>query len=354
MRLRRFRVLGLALSLLLLLAACGGDDEAAEPEATEPAAAEDTEAEGEEEMAAATVGADAAGVQELRDAGTVRVGIKYDQPLYGLQSPQGVEGFDAEVAKLIVEGIFADGDPDSHIEFVEAVSANREPFLQNNEVDMVIATYTINDERDEIVDFAGPYYQTGQQLMVPEGNPEGIESVDDLNTPDLTTCSVEGSTSLQNFEEAAPEGETLVFDSYSRCAEAMNDGRVDATTTDGAILFGLVDEFGGFEVVGDEFSDEPYGVGLPEGATDVRLFINERICQVQESGEWAQAFEDTVGVVAETPEPPPIDTERYDETFPEGSECPQATDAGGATDTGTETEMDAATDAETEPMEAGS
>lgn len=336
MRLRRFRVLGLVLSLLLLLAACGGGEEEPEEAGGATEAAGDTETGGAEgEASTTTVGADAPGVQELRDAGTVRVGIKYDQPLYGIQSPEGVVGFDAEIAKLIVEGIFADGDPDSHIEFTEAVSANREPFLQNDEVDMVIATYTMNDERDEVVDFAGPYYQTGQQLMVPEGNPEGIESPEDLNTPDLTTCSVEGSTSLQNFEEAAPEGDILVFDSYSRCAEAMNDGRVDATTTDGAILFGLVDEFGGFEVVGEEFSDEPYGVGLPEGATDVRLFVNERICQLQESGEWAQAFEDTVGVVAETPEPPPINTDMYDEVFPEGSECPQASEAGGATDSAT-------------------
>lgn len=351
MRLRRFRVLGLVLSLLLLLAACGGGDEPEEAGGASEAAG-DTEAAEDGEAASTTVGADAPGVQELRDAGTVRVGIKYDQPLYGIQSPEGVVGFDAEIAKLIVEGIFGDGDPESHIEFTEAVSANREPFLQNDEVDMVIATYTMNDERDQIVDFAGPYYETGQQLMVPEGNPEGIESPDDLNTPDLTTCSVEGSTSLENFEEAAPEGDTLVFDSYSRCAEAMNDGRVDATTTDGAILFGLVDEFGGFEVVGEEFSDEPYGVGLPEGATDVRLFVNERICQIQESGEWDQAFEDTVGVVAETPEPPAIDSEMYDEVFPEGSECPQASEAGGATSEAS-SEMDMS-EPMTEPTEMSS
>ena len=336
MRLRRFRVLGLVLSLMLLLAACGGDEPAEEAGGESEAPAEETGSEpAEEGGTATTVGADAPGVQELRDAGTVRIGVKYDQPLFGLQTPSGVEGFDAEIAKLMVEGIFGDGDPDSHIEFVEAVSANREPFLQNDEVDMVIATYTMNEERDEIVDFAGPYYYTGQQFMVPEGNPEGISTADDLNTPDLTTCSVEGSTSLQNFEEAAPEADVLVFDSYSRCAEAMNDGRVDATTTDGAILYGLIDEFGGFEVVGEEFSDEPYGIGIPEGATDLRLYLNERICQIQESGEWAQAFEATVGVVAETPEPPEIGSAvPYDELFPEGSECPAAGEAGaGDTDT---------------------
>ena len=140
----------------------------------------------------------------IKEAGTLRVGIKYDQPLFGVNTPSGVVGFDAEIAKLVAEAIFEDGDPTSHIEFTEAVSANREPFLQNDQVDIVAATYTINDERDQVVDFAGPYYVAGQDIMVPSGNPNGIESVDDLNTSDLTTCSVDGSTSIQNFEEGRP------------------------------------------------------------------------------------------------------------------------------------------------------
>lgn len=343
MRTRRLRVLGLVMILMLLLAACGGGEEAEEGDATSEPAGAASEADGAE----TTVGADAEGVQALRDAGSVRIGVKFDQPLFGVDTPSGVEGFDAEIAKLMVEGIFRDGDPESHIEFTEAVSANREPFLQNDEVDMVIATYTMNEERDQVVDFAGPYYTTGQQLMVPEGNPEGIQSPEDLNTSDLTSCSVEGSTSLQNFLELAPDADIITFDTYSRCAEAMNDGRVDATTTDGAILFGLVDQFGGFEVVGEAFSDEPYGVGIPEGATDLRLYLNERICQIQQNGEWDEAYENTVGTVSETPEPPPIDPAFGDPVFPEGSECPQASEAGG-------TSSEAASEMTSEPTAGAS
>lgn len=328
MRTRRLRVFGLVMILMLLLAACGGGDEGGD--SSEGGGEAPAESEGGGESSGGTAGVDAEGVQALKDKGTVIVGIKQDQPLFGVGTPGGVEGFDAEIAKLMVEGIFQDGDPESHIEFQEAVSANREPFLQNGEVDMVIATYTMNEERDEIVDFAGPYYKTGQQLLVPEGNPEGVQSTDDLNTGDLTTCSVEGSTSLQNFQEAAPDGDTITFDSYSKCAEAMNDGRVDATTTDGAILFGLVEEFGGYEVVGDEFSDEPYGIGIAEGATDLRLYLNERICEVEANGEWDTAYEETVGVVSDTPEPPEIGSIlSYDQTFPEGSACESAGSGGG-------------------------
>jgi glutamate transport system substrate-binding protein len=342
---RRLRLWGLLTALLLLAAACGGGDEDAAGTETEAGAATGAaESTSEPADGAQTAGVDADGVQQLAEDGTVRVGIKFDQPLFGVQVPDGVEGFDAEIAKLMVEGIFRDGDPESHIEFIEAVSANREPFLQNDEVDIVIATYTMNDERDEVVDFAGPYYSTGQQLMVPEGNPEGIQAPEDLNTADLTTCSVEGSTSLQNFQEAAPDADVITFDTYSDCAEAMNDGRVDATTTDGAILFGLVDEFGGFEVVGDEFSDEPYGIGVPEGATDLRLYLNERICEIQQNGEWDAAYEETVGQVSDTPEPPEIGSAvTYDQIFPEGSNCPTAGETSGAS-------AESASEAASEPV----
>ena len=345
MQTRRLRVLGLVMILMLLLAACGGGGEEAEEGGDTGSEAAAGASEGDE--GGGTVGVDAEGVQALKEQGTIRIGVKYDQPLFGVNTPGGVEGFDAEIAKLMVEGIFQDGDPESHIEFTEAVSANREPFLQNDEVDMVIATYTMNEERDQVVDFAGPYYTTGQQLMVPEGNPEGIQAPEDLNTGDLSTCSVEGSTSLQNFQELAPDAETITFDTYTKCAEAMNDGRVDATTTDGAILYGLVDEIGGFEVVGEEFSDEPYGIGIPDGATDVRLYLNERICQIQESGEWDQAYEDTVGVVSDTPEPPTIDPAFGDQVFPEGSECPQASETGG-------TSSEAASEMTSEPAAGAS
>jgi glutamate transport system substrate-binding protein len=177
MRTRKLtRTVALLASLMMFAAACGGDDDGggtADPTSTAGGGGDD--------------------VAALRDAGTVRVGIKYDQPLFGVNAPGGVVGFDAEIAKIVVEAIFQDGDPDSHIQFIEAVSANREPFLQNNQVDMVVATYTINATRDEVIDFAGPYYVAGQDIMVPKGNPLGITGVDDLNTPDITTCSVDGS-----------------------------------------------------------------------------------------------------------------------------------------------------------------
>lgn len=299
MRTRKLtRTVALLASLAMFAAACGGDDDGGGSATDEPTST------------AGGGGDGGAGLEGLRDAGTVRVGIKYDQPLFGVNTPSGVVGFDAEIAKIIVEAIFEDGDPDSHIEFIEAVSANREPFLQNDQVDMVVATYTINETRDEVIDFAGPYYVAGQDIMVPAGNPLGITGVDDLNTPDITTCSVDGSTSIENVREMAPDGEFITFDTYSKCAEAMADGRADAVTTDNVILIGLIDDNpDAYELVDNPFTEEPYGIGVPEGS-DLRCFINGVLEQAYEDGSWAEAYASTVGTAGSaTPEPPAVNNE---------------------------------------------
>ena len=89
------------------------------------------------------------------------------------------------------------------IEFVEAVSKNREPFLQDGTVDMVVATYTINDTRKQVVDFAGPYFVAGQDIMVKAGD-TSIKGVDDLNGKKV--CSVKGSTSVKNVRGQGAAG----------------------------------------------------------------------------------------------------------------------------------------------------
>ena len=120
------------------------------------------------------------------DGEVLKVGTKYDQPLFGVNTPDGVEGFDADIARYIGDQLGRE------VEFQEAVSANRETFLENGTVDMVVATYTINDERDEVIDFAGPYYVAGQDIMVKKGNPKAIEGIEDLDSSDIKTCTAAG------------------------------------------------------------------------------------------------------------------------------------------------------------------
>jgi glutamate transport system substrate-binding protein len=244
-------------------------------------------------------------------AGTIKVGVKFDQPGFGLKNPTtgDVEGFDVEIAKLVVGAI----GPNVKIEYVESVSKNREPFIQDGTVDMVVATYTINDTRKQVVDFAGPYFVARQDIMV-KSSDSSIKSVEDLNGK--AVCSVKGSTSAKNLAAKAPTSQATLFDTYSQCAEALTDGRVVAVTTDNTILAGLVQaSSGAFKLVNAPFSDEPYGIGVKLKDDAFRSFINDRLEAIYANGDWAKAFEKTLGAIGlETPQPPKVD--RYTVTPP--------------------------------------
>jgi len=243
----------------------------------------------------------------LNEAGKITVGTKIDQPGFGLLNPQTnePEGFDVEIAKLIAAKLGIEAD---NITWTETVSANREPFIQNGQVDIVVATCTINDTRKQVVDFAGPYYEAGQDIMVAKGNPEKIEGPDDL--AGKTVCSVEGSTPAQNIRDNYPEAQLTTYDVYSKCADDLKNGNVQAVTTDNVILTGLIagspDDF---ELVGNPFTEEPYGVGLKLGDTEFRNFINDVLEESFDDGTWAEAWDRTAGDISgtEAPEPPTVD-----------------------------------------------
>ncbi len=246
----------------------------------------------------------------LQAKGKMTVGVKYDQPGFGQRNPTTgqIEGFDVEIAKLMAVGIFGGtvADAANKITFTEAQSANREPFIQNGTVDMVIATYTINDTRKQVVDFAGPYFITHQDIMV-KSTDNSIKSVNDLNGKKV--CSAAGSTSASNVKAKAPQVDLTLFGAYSDCAAALGDGRVVAVTTDAPILAGLVQASNGaYKLVKAPFSDEPYGIGMKKGDDVFRNFLNDRLEAIYKSGEWASAFSRTLGAIGlDTPTPPPVD-----------------------------------------------
>src|SRR5215212_6358135 len=283
-------------ALGLVLAGCSSEagQQAEEATSNAPEVAQDVEFPAGSTMA------------QLAEAGSITVGTKFDQPGFGLANPQGVpEGFDVEVAKIVAGGL---GIAPQDIEWKETVSANRESFIQNGDVDIVVATYTINDARKALIDFAGPYYVAGQDIMVASGNPDGIKGPDDLAGKKV--CSVEGSTPAQNIRDNYPEAKLTLFDVYSKCADALGNGQVDAVTTDNVILTGLVAASDGdFELVGDPFTEEPYGIGIAKGDDDFRDFINDVLEESFDDGSWADAWDRTAGQITgdEAPEPPTVD-----------------------------------------------
>jgi glutamate transport system substrate-binding protein len=285
-------------ALGLVLAGCSSEagQQAEEATSNAPEVAQDVEFPAGSTMA------------RLAEAGTITIGTKFDQPGFGLANPQGVpEGFDVEVAKIVAGGL---GISPEDIQWKETVSANRESFIQNGDVDIVVATYTINDARKQLIDFAGPYYVAGQDIMVATGNPLGIQGPDDL--AGKRVCSVEGSTPAQNIRDNYPEAQLTLFDVYSKCADALRNGQVDAVTTDNVILTGLVQGGqGAFELVGNPFTQEPYGIGLKKGDDDFRGYINDTLEQSFQDGSWAAAWDRTAGAITGEPAPEPPTIDRY-------------------------------------------
>ncbi|MHA7278992.1 glutamate ABC transporter substrate-binding protein [Arthrobacter sp. MDT2-2] len=224
---------------------------------------------------------------ETGEAGgeTVRIGIKFDQPGLGYDEGGSYSGFDVDVAKYVAGEL---GFTEDQIEFVEAPSANRENLLSNNQVDMIFATYSITDTRKETVDFAGPYFVAGQDLLVPTDS--DITGPEDLEGKNL--CSVTGSTSAQKIKDQYPGVQLVEQPGYAECVTAMGGGQIDAVTTDDIILAGLAAQeanAGKFKVVGNTFSEENYGVGLPKGS-DKCEDINAAITKMIDDGAWEEAI----------------------------------------------------------------
>ncbi|MCM0620190.1 glutamate ABC transporter substrate-binding protein [Nocardioides bruguierae] len=291
MRLNRLKAGAAAAGLALALTACGSDS------GSDVEVASDTDFPAGSTMA------------EIADAGTMTVGTKFDQPGFGLANLEDVpEGFDVEVAKIIAGAM---GIAPEDIEWTETPSDIREQVIEDGDVDMVVATYTINDERKQRITFAGPYYTAGQQLMVASDN-DTITGPDDLaSNPDAKVCSVTGSTPADQIKEYLTSDDQLVlFDVYEKCADALSTGQVDVVTTDNVILLGLSSEADGeFKLVGEQFTEEPYGIGIAKGDTEFCEFINTTLQENEDA--YNEAWASTAGEVEGTEAP----------TLPEPDEC---------------------------------
>ncbi|ACV09241.1 glutamate ABC transporter substrate-binding protein [Jonesia denitrificans] len=220
---------------------------------------------------------------------TLTIGIKFDQPGLGFKDGEEYTGFDVDVARYVADKL---GYAEEDVEFVEAISANRETMLEGDQVDMIFATYSITEERDEVVDFAGPYFVAGQDLLV-RADETDITGPDTLEGKNL--CSVSGSTSAQRVKDTYDQGTGINLveqPGYSECLSLLTSGQVDAVTTDDIILAGLAAEegSGAMKVVGNPFSEERYGVGIPEGSDQCQA-INDALTDMFEDGSWQEALD---------------------------------------------------------------
>jgi aspartate/glutamate/glutamine transport system substrate-binding protein len=239
----------------------------------------------------------------IKQRGKLIVGVKYDQPGFGLNDPisKKLEGFEVDMAREFAKGLLGSADK---VEFIESVSANRIPFLQEDKADIVIATFTINNQRKQQIDFSDVYYVAQQKLLVKKGSP--IKSVADLAGKNVAT--VQGSTSEKNLSEKAPQAKPLLFGKYSEAFVALGNGQADAVTTDDVILAGLkltASNPANYEIVGDGFSSEPYGIGIKKGRTELLTYVNGTLAAMKTDGRWKSLYDKYVKPATGTSAEPP-------------------------------------------------
>jgi glutamate transport system substrate-binding protein len=239
--------------------------------------------------------------------GKLTIGIRFDQPGIGEKTLNGqYQGFDVDVAKYVATELGVDP---ANITWKEAQPADRETLLTSGKVDMVVAAYTINDKRKKLVDFAGPYFTVGQDLLVRLSD-NSITGPQSLNGKKL--CSVTGSTSAQQVKDKfAQKADLVEYSRYSDCVTALLANIVDAVTTDDVILAGYAAQNPELlKVVGKPFTKDAYGIGLRKGDSGGREKVDAALQKMISTGAWRSALQANVGSSGYQMPSPPAITER--------------------------------------------
>jgi aspartate/glutamate/glutamine transport system substrate-binding protein len=230
-------------------------------------------------------------LEKIKERDKLIVGVKYDLNLFGLKDPNtgNVEGFDIDIAKGLAKKILGD---ENKIELKEVTSKTRIPMLNNGEIDCIIATMTITEERKKEVDFSDVYFMAGQSLLVKKDSK--INGIKDIKKG-VKVLTAKGSTSAQNIREKAPEATVLEFENYAEAFTALKAGQGDALTTDNALLWGMAKQDPNFRVVDETFTEEPYGIAVRKGDKEFLDVINEYLKEIKENGEYDKIYEKWIG-----------------------------------------------------------
>ena len=265
-----------AVACLLLAVACGGGEESPEqPSGNGNGGGDQPQFEAGTTMA------------KLQDEGKVVIGVKFDVPPFGFQNPETgeVEGFDVDLGKIIASELGVEA------EFEEAISDNRIPFLQDGTVDLILSTMTITTDRDTEIDYSRPYFIAHGRILAPKGS--DIKGIDDLNGKRV--CTALGSTYESTIKEQAPDADLELVDSYSECTELLQNESIDAISTDDVILTGMIIQDKSLELVGDQLTVEPYGVGIADGDKELKGFVDGVIDEFLQGGEFDRLYQKWVG-----------------------------------------------------------
>lgn len=299
---------GLAAATLLTVSACGSSDKAPSIDGAGAKAGSSYDKIITSAPVASSSDVDAnTWAKSIKKQGFLKVGGTDSGPLFSIKDLDSGEltGFDAGLSQMLAHYITGKKDVKKLTKLTITSVDTRETLLQNKTVDAVFATYSITPERAQKVAFAGPYYQSGDAIMVKKGNND-IKGVDDLNGKTVATES--NSTAALAVKKKAPKAKILLFKEDAQCVAAVQQGRADAYVLDQGILLGDAQSNKSVTVLGgDPFTVDPYGIGLTKG-TDAKAFVNDFLKKIYASGDWAKLWKATIGTVikGDAPKPPEI------------------------------------------------
>ena len=306
-----------AAGALLLTAACGSaaPSTSTDSSASTDSASLDLDTAAYDKLVAGGEKADDATVAasewatSVKEAGVLKIGGTKTSNLFSqLNEKDGkIRGFDAGLAQLLAQYILGDS---SKVEVVQVDSSTREKVLENKQVSAVVATYSITDERKEVISYAGPYYTSHQGVLVSASNSD-ITGVDSLAGKKVATQA--GSTGPDVIKKYAPDATVQEFQTHQEAVDALKQGRVDAYVTDYTLLLNAVNQDAkNVKIAGSAFGDEdPYGIGLPKDSDGV-AFVNAFLKKIEDNGTWKDLWTLTIGDrtdTTEVPTPPEITEE---------------------------------------------
>jgi polar amino acid transport system substrate-binding protein len=229
------------------------------------------------------------------------VGVDQNTELWGFRNPSTdrVEGFDIDLAREIARAIF--GDPD-RIDLRVVDARERESALTSGEVDLVVRTYTVTCERKYLVDFSTVYYDAHQKILSVKGS--GIDSAAALGGKQV--CAVSGTTSVSTLLALNPKPIVVPAANWTDCLVMLQQGQVDAVSTDDAVLAGLAKQDPNVAVVGPSLEDEPYGIGVKLENKDLVRFVNGVLDRIRGDGTWERLYQTWLSSsLGPSPGPPP-------------------------------------------------
>ena len=227
-----------------------------------------------------------ADVKAIKDRGVLKVGVKVDVPKFGYKDPKTgkVEGFEIDLANVIAKKIGVE-----KVEPAAVTAKTRGPLLDSGDVDLVIATFTVTEERKKSYNFSDAYFTDGVRLLVKKS--AGFTSLKDLNGKKIGVA--QSATSKKAIQEQADKVGAKVtfleFATYPEIKAALDSGRVDCFSVDGAILMGYLDD--STTILADSFSPQDYGVASKLGNTGLAKLVNDTIAELKKSGELAKMIQ---------------------------------------------------------------